>query len=86
MPPVLPFRYGGDRRGVDGAFMPADGVLQIDLAYGRGKILPIPLLVSVCDVAELPAGSHAYVCVLPEGPRTSPLVAAQGPMPAGGVQ
>jgi hypothetical protein len=67
-------------------FMPADGVLQIDLAYGRGKILPIPLPVSVCDVAGLPAGSHACVRVLPEGPRTITLVAAQGPMPAGGVR
>jgi hypothetical protein len=66
--------------------MPADGVLQIDLAHGRGKILPIPLPVSVCDVAELPAGSHARVCVPPEGPRTIPFVAAQGPMPAGGVR
>jgi hypothetical protein len=59
--------------------MPADGVL--DMACLRGS-LRISLLAGRATVVAL--ARHPAVCVA-DGPQTIPFVAAQVPMPPGGV-
>jgi hypothetical protein len=63
--------------------MPADVVLDIDLACLRGSLrmsLPADRAAAVAPVF------HAAVCPVQEGPQARPFVAAQVPMQAGGVR
>ena len=63
--------------------MPADGVLDIDPACRQRSLrisLPADRTTIVAHVC------HPAVCLVPGGPQTSPIVAAQVPMLAGGVR
>ena len=59
--------------------MPADGVLDIDLACLRMS-LPADRATAVAPAF------HPAVCAVPEGPQAIRFVAAEVPMPAGGVR
>jgi hypothetical protein len=61
--------------------MPADGVLDIDLACRRGSVrISLP-----ADLATIVAlACHPAVCVV--GPQAIPFATAVVPMPAGGVR
>ena len=63
--------------------MPADGVIDIDLACRRGSLRnsqPADLTMIVA------AACHPAVCVVPGGPRTIPIACAEVPMSADGVK
>jgi hypothetical protein len=63
--------------------MPADGVLDIDLACLRGSLrmlLPADRATAIAPVL------HAVVCAVPDDRQAIPFAAAQVPMPAGGVR
>jgi hypothetical protein len=63
--------------------MPADGVLDIDLACLRGSLR----ISQPADRTTTGAPAcHPVVCVAPEGPQTSPFMTGAVPMPAGGVR
>jgi len=63
--------------------MPADGVLDIDVAYRRGSVrISLP-----ADRTTIVAPArHPAVRVVPEDPQTSPSLTAEVLMPAGGVR
>jgi hypothetical protein len=63
--------------------MPADGVLDIDLACGRGslRISPVANLTTIAAPACRPS-----MCVAPEGLRSNPIACAAVPTSAGGVR
>jgi len=63
--------------------MPADGVLDIDLACLRGG-LSVWLATHRPTVFAL--ACHPAVCMVPDGPQAIPFVAWQVPMSARGVR
>ena len=63
--------------------MPADGVLDIDLACRRGS-LRISQPADQTTIAA--AACHPAVCLVPGGPQTIAFVTAEVPMSADGVK
>ena len=63
--------------------MPANGVLDIDVAHLReSRCISLPAY-RVTIVAPV---DHPAVCVLAKGSQTIPFPTAEVPMPAGGVR
>jgi hypothetical protein len=63
--------------------MPADGVMDIDLACLRGSLrMSLPADRATAVAPPL----HVAVCPVPEAPQAVPFAAAQVPRPAGGVR
>jgi hypothetical protein len=63
--------------------MPADGVLDIDLACRRGSLC----ISQVADLTMIVAAAcHPAVCVVPGGPRPIPVACTEVPMSADGVR
>ena len=65
------------------SLMPADGVLDIDLACGRGS-LRISLTANLTTIAA--SACRPAMFAAPDGLRTNPIACAAVPTSAGGVR